>query len=97
HGAVTLPCASWHATASGYRYHDRDGTAGGVREILLGKRRLVIRAGGPHFRALTGPAIYVEAFLAVGAERYLVRFSDFRRNDTAAVVSRRASPSAAAG
>src|SRR5262245_15305172 len=97
HGAVTLPCASWHATASGYRYRDPDGNAGGVLEIILGKRRLVIRAGGPHFRALTGPAIYVEGFLTVGAERYLVRLSDFRRNDTAAVVSRHASPFAAAG
>src|SRR5262249_53963286 len=42
HGAVTLPCASWHVTASGYRYHDPDSTAGGVREIVLDRRRLVI-------------------------------------------------------
>src|SRR5262249_26803932 len=97
HGALTLPCAAWRATSSGYRYTDAAGSAGGVREIQLGKRRLVIRAGGPQFQALTGPAIYVEAFLVVGGERYLVRFSDFRRNDASTVVSRRASRLAAAG
>jgi len=96
HGETVLPCANWHATASGFRYHDPSGTAAGVREILYGPGHLFIRAGGPSLTAVTGPVIYVEAFFAVGPRHWVVRLYDFRRNDAERIVSRRPSHTAAA-
>lgn len=94
HGEVDLPCAGWRREGRGYRYR---GTTGGVSQVVYGPRRLLIRAGGPGFTAIAGPAAYVEAWLTIGAERYLVRFHAFRRNQVDRIVTRRPSPGAAAG
>jgi hypothetical protein len=96
-GEVRLPCEHWSATQRGFRYRDLAGSVAGVREIVYERRRLRIRAGGPRFGAIAGPVIYVEAFLGIGEQRYLVRFYDFRVNSPDRVVSRRPSRAAAAG
>ena len=96
-GDTKLPCEHWSATRRGFRYQDPAGSAAGVQEIVYERHRLRIRAGGPRFAAIVGPVIYVEAFLAVGEQRYLVRFYDFRVNEPDQVVSRRPSRLAAAG
>lgn len=92
-----LPCEHWTATRRGFRYRDPAGSAAGVQEIVYERHRLRIRAGGPRFAAIAGPVIYVEAFLGIGDERYLVRFYDFRVNAPDRVVTRRPSRLAAAG
>jgi tetratricopeptide (TPR) repeat protein len=97
HGEIALACRGWRPSRSGFRWVPRTGAAGGIREIRLGRRGLVIRAGGMDFAPIAGPVAYVEAWLTVGDERYLVRLQNFRRNDAEAVVSRRPSRPAAAG
>jgi len=94
HGEVDLGCAGWRREGRGYRYR---GTAGGVREVLYGPRRLLLRGGGPGFTAVKGPAAYVEAWLTIGGERYLVRFHTFRQNRAERIVTRRPTAHAAAG
>jgi hypothetical protein len=96
-GDTSLPCEYWSATRRGFRYRDPAGSAAGVREIVYERHRLRIRAGGPRYAAIAGPVIYVEAFLGIGDERYLVRFYDFRSNGPDRVVTRRPSRLAAAG
>lgn len=97
HGEIALSCARWQARGSGYRYLDPDGTAGGVREIVYRRRRLLIRARGPGFQPVGGPAAYVEAWLTIGSTRYLLRFHAFRRNEATRIVTRRPSRAGAAG
>jgi hypothetical protein len=94
HGEVELACAGWRRTRAGYRWVGSDG---GVEEIRLGRRGFVVRAGGVGFAPIAGPVAYVEAWLTVGDERYLVRLQNFRRNDPNTVLSRRASRLAGAG
>src|SRR5262249_54777898 len=72
-GELSLPCEHWRATRRGFRYRDAAGSAGGVQEIVYERGRLRVRAGGPRWSAITGPVIYVEAFLGIGEQRYLVR------------------------
>jgi hypothetical protein len=96
-GETTLPCGYWRVTRTGFRYRDPAGTAAGVREIVYERSRLRVRAGGPRFGGVVGPVIYVEAFLRVAEERYLVRFYDFRRNEPDDIMTRRPSRAAAAG
>src|SRR5262249_37189662 len=96
-GDTSLPCEHWSATRRGFRYRDPAGSAGGVQEILYERHRLRIRAGGPRVAAIAGPVIYVEAFLGIGAQRYIVRFYDFRVNGADHIVTRRPSRLAAAG
>src|SRR5262249_43435181 len=96
-GDTKLPCEHWSATRRGFRYQDPAGSAAGVQEIVYERHRLRIRAGGPRFAAIAGPVIYVEAFLAVGEQRYLVRFYDFRVHQPDQVGSRRPPRLAAAG
>ena len=91
-GETPLPCEDWQRTGTGWRF-----TGTGVREIVLDRRRLVVRLGGEGFAPVTGPLAFVEAFLTVGEERYVVRLQTFRRNDGERVVSRRPSKAAAAG
>src|SRR5262249_54923417 len=38
--------------------------------------------------AIVAPVVYVEAFLGIGDQRYLVRFYDFRQNGTDRVITR---------
>jgi hypothetical protein len=96
-GETSLPCEHWRATRTGFRYRDPAGSAGGMHEIVYEPRRLRIRAAGPRLAAVAGPVIYVEAFLGIGEQRYLVRFYDFRRNSRDRVVSRLPSRAGAAG
>ena len=96
HGEIALPCERWQATRGGWRFTG-DAATGGVREIILGRRGAVIRAGGPAFTPIAGPLAYVEAWLTIGDERHLVRLQNFRRNDGERVVSRRASRPGGAG
>lgn len=96
-GETSLPCEQWTATRRGFRYRDAAGSAAGVREIVYERGRLRVRAGGPRLTAIAGPVIYVEAFLGIGKQRYLVRFYDFRRNDADRIVTRTASRAGAAG
>jgi hypothetical protein len=97
HGEIPLPCDRWQRRGRSWRFSGAHGAPGGVRSIVLDARRLVVRAGGPEFEAVRGPLAWVEAWLTVGGERYLVRLQNFRRNDARRVVSRRPSASAAAG
>ena len=97
HGEIALACAGWRRTRSGYRWVPPAGASGGIRDVRVGRRGLVVRAGGMDFAPIAGPVAYVEAWLTVGDKRHLVRLQNFRRNDAHAVVSRRASRAAAAG
>jgi len=94
HGEIPLPCDGWRRQGPGYRFR---GSAGGVREVVYGPRGLLIRAGGTGFTPVRGPVAYVEAWLTIAGERHLVRFHTFRRNDPERILTRRPSPSAAAG
>jgi hypothetical protein len=96
-GDTSLPCDHWSATREGFRYRDPAGSAAGVREIVYERHRLRVRASGPRLGVVAGPVIYAEVFLGIGAERYLVRFYDFRVNGPDRVVTRRPSRAAAAG
>lgn len=91
---VALPCEKWKRRGGAYRYRDRTGAAGGVRDIVLGKGRLRIAVRGT---TVTGPVGYVEVWLNVGDARYMGRFHNFRRNDGRAIVTRRPSRAAADG
>jgi hypothetical protein len=95
HVEISLPCASWRAVRGGFRYRASEPAPGGVREIVYGGRRVLIRAGGSGFAPIAGPVAYVEAWLTIGSARHLVRFQNFRRNDGERVVTRR--PSRVAG
>jgi len=97
HGEISLACAGWRRTRAGYRWIAPEGSDAGVQRIRLGRRGLTVHAGGTGFTPIVGPVAYVEAWLTVGDERYLVRLQNFRRNDPDAIVSRRASRVAAAG
>ena len=96
-GETSLPCEHWQATRRGFRYRDAAGSAAGVQEIVYERGRLRVRAGGPRFSAIAGPVIYVEAFVGIGEQRYLVRFYDFRRDTPDRIVTRRPSRAGAAG
>jgi hypothetical protein len=95
HGEMMLPCAGWRHQGHRRRYVGDPGS--GVEEIVFGANGLRIRAGGPGFEAVAGPVAYVEVWLTVGSERYLVRFHRFRQNDAAGIVTHRPSRLAAAG
>ena len=97
HGEIALACGGWRRGRSGYRWVPPVGATGGIREIRVGRRGLVVRAGGMDFTPIVGPVAYVEAWLTVGGERHLVRLQNFRRNDAEGIVSRRPSRAAAAG
>lgn len=88
HETITLPCAQWKAYRGGYRF---TGTAadGGIRTIVWGPKRFLLKAGGEAFAPVTGPVGYVQAWLTIDGERYLTRFHDFAKNETARVVARK--------
>src|SRR5262249_10997255 len=96
-GETNLPCEHWRVSRRGFRYRDAAGSAAGVQEIVYERGRLRVRAGGPQLSAIAGPVIYVETFLGIGEQRYLVRFYDFRLNRPDRLVTRRASRAGAAG
>jgi cysteine-rich repeat protein len=89
---VTLPCANWKVTGTGYRYAAKAGNAGGVRAIGFKAGSLVLRAAGPPYAALGGPAAWVETRFRVGSTLYCGRFeqppSQFLRNQVDLVVAK---------
>jgi hypothetical protein len=91
---VDLDCSKWSAFGSGYRYLDPTGT---VRSIRYSPRGLRIDIGGPGLTPIGGPVAYLQAQLTIGTRTLRARFHNFAQNDAHAVVSRRPSPSAAAG
>lgn len=96
-GVVALPCEGWSTTrGGGHRFRPGASGAGGVTEIVYGPKRLVVRASGDEIAFLAGPVAFLQAWLTIGEERFLLRFHDFKRNDATRVVSRRPSGVAAA-
>ena len=77
---IDLPCANWHATASGYTYSDKQASAGGVRRIILRSDRLIIRLKGPSYAPVTVPIPFAEVTIAVGGNRACGRFDTFEVN-----------------
>jgi hypothetical protein len=89
-GAVPLPCEGWRVTRrGGRRFRSPDGFAGSITEIVYGPKRLVIRAEGDGIDFVAGPVAYLQTWLTIGEERFLVRVHDFKKNDASRIVSRR--------
>lgn len=95
--AVDLPCERWSRVPGGYLYRDPGGAAGGIRTLRYTQGGLSIDARTPGFVPVVGPVGYVEMWLTVGAQRYLVRLHNFIENEQGAVVAKRPSHDAAAG
>lgn len=95
--AVALPCERWSRIPGGYLYRDPDGSAGGVRLVRYTERGILVEARTPGFTPIVGPVGYVQMWLEVGAQRYLVRLHDFAENREDVIVARRKSREAAAG
>ena len=95
--AVALPCEGWSRIPGGYLYRDPDGTTGGVRTVRYTERGIFVDARSPGFTPIVGPVGYVQMWLEVGAQRYLVRLHDFTENRDDLIVARRKSRDAAAG
>jgi hypothetical protein len=92
---VALDCTKWRAVDGGFQYLDKAGSRGGVTKIVYTTRRLVIRIQGSGYVHVAGPVGYVETWLGIGAERFLARFHNFRRNDAEILATRK--PNSAAG
>ncbi len=97
HVDAALPCANWQQTGGGFVYDDKSAAAGGVRKIVLGDGKLLIKFDGDAFAPPVGPVGYVQLWLTVGDTRYHARFHNFRKNDAALVVTRNVPKSAADG
>jgi hypothetical protein len=95
--AVALPCELWSRIPGGYLYRDPDGSAGGIRTVRYTERGIAVDARTPGFTPIVGPVGYVQMWLEVGAQRYLVRLHDFTANGDELVVARRKSRDAAVG
>jgi len=96
HATIALPCAQWEAYRGGYRFIGTDAD-GGVRSIVWGPKRLLVKAGGAAFAPVTGPVGYVQAWLTIDGERHLTRFHDFKKNEAGKVIARKPSRLSAAG
>jgi len=93
---IALPCAQWKAHRGGYRFEGTEAD-GGIRTVVYGPKRLVVKASGTGFAPVVGPVAYVQAWLTIGGERFLVRFHDFKKNETTRVVARKPTKHGAAG
>ncbi|MEW6268956.1 MAG: hypothetical protein AB1689_06615 [Thermodesulfobacteriota bacterium] len=94
---VELPCERWSPVPGGFVYRDASGSAGGVRRVRYTERGVEVLAEGAGYEPVVGPVGYVQLWLTVGDERYLVRLHSFDENEAASVVSRRPSREASAG
>jgi len=94
---VDLPCERWSRVPGGFYYRDPSGAAGGVRSVRYTERGLSLVARTPGYEPVAGPVGYVEVWLTVGDERYLVRLHNFIENGATSIVSKRPSRDAAAG
>jgi len=95
--SVDLPCERWSRVPGGFLYRDPSGAAGGIRTVRYTERGVAIDAVTPGFEPVVGPVGYVEVWLTVGSERYLVRMHNFVANAESAVIAKRPSREAAAG
>jgi hypothetical protein len=94
---VQLDCTKWRAVDGGFQYTDKPGSRGGVQKIVYTSRKLLVRIAGDGYVHVPGPVGYVEMWLGIGAERFLARFHNFRRNDAAMLATRKPSAAAADG
>jgi hypothetical protein len=97
HLDVELPCASWKASGGGFVYDDKTASVGGVRKIVYGRDKLLIKFAGPGFARPTGPVGYFHVWFTVGDTAYHGRFHNFRKNEADLIVTRQVSKSAAEG
>jgi hypothetical protein len=95
--AVSLPCRPWKRRRAGFVYRDPHGAVGGVRKVVYGRTRFVVRFEGTPYRHTAGPVGYAELWIEIGGARLLGRFHDFRVNQTDRIVAPRPSAAAAAG
>jgi hypothetical protein len=95
--AVDLPCERWSRVPGGFLYRDPSGAAGGVRSVRYTEHGLSVEVRTPGFQPVVGPVGFVELWLTVGAQRYLVRLHNFVANGPELVISKRPSHDAAAG
>jgi tetratricopeptide (TPR) repeat protein len=96
-GVVPLPCDGWSATRKGHRFRAAAPGPSGVTEIVYGPKKLVIKASGDAVAFLAGPVAFLQAWLTIGDERFLLRFHNFKRNEAARIAARRPTKPAAAG
>jgi hypothetical protein len=92
---IVLDCQKWRPGRGG-RFVYEDPTAG-VRKIVYGRRRLLVRLEGGAYRHVTGPVGYLEVWFRVGGENLLGRFHNFVHNDGTRITTRKPSASAAEG
>ena len=86
---ITLDCALWKTSGTGFRYTDPLGTRGGVRTVIYQPNggRLVVKAKGIGHTALASPLASVDLGFAIGDARFCGRFAQFKRNNAFKVVS----------
>jgi hypothetical protein len=93
---VTLDCARWRRTKSGWRYDD-PAAPGGVESITYGPTGLTVRLAGSATLPAPGPVGYAFAWFQVGTRRFHGRFHVFRKNRADLIASRKTSTLAAEG
>ncbi len=93
---VTLPCKPWKRRRGGFVYRDHAGASGGVRKVVYGPTRFLVRFEGGTYRHVPGPVGYAELWIGIGGARLVGRFHDFPVNEADRVVARRSSSAAAA-
>ena len=84
-GAIDLPCGNWTSTNTGFKYKDKLAASGGVKTILYGRTKLVVKLIGESYPALVGPLdepTFVEVRLDTGSAEYCGRFESFKKNET---------------
>jgi len=94
---IELPPDVWRRKGENWVYADKDGARGGLRKMVLGAKKLLIKWQGDGFTPPPGPAGYVEVWIELEGTRYLGRFHDFKKNDATALITRKPSEPAAAG
>ena len=79
-GEIVLGSQGWRALgnppgARGYRYHDKNGTTGGIRTVVLKPGRLVVKAVGSGWPWVpSGPVERAVVEVSVGSDRYCAEF-----------------------
>ena len=94
-GDVVLPCGSWRAAGTGFKYVDRFGTIAGVQSVVYGKRRLVLKMRGAAYPALIGPLGFppsIEVSFSTGNREYCARFETFKRNEAPCILRKLPAP-----
>lgn len=97
HLDVELPCAGWKQSGGSFVYDDKTAAVGGVRKIVYGRDKLLIKFAGERFVRPAGPVGYFHVWFTVGDTAYHGRFHNFRKNEADLIVTRQVSKSAAEG